>query len=75
MRQPHHYVVRIYRRGFSTLEGLVEDVRSGTEHAFSTMEELWRLLREPARRSRSGNAASGESRPVPKGARRRQVKT
>lgn len=74
MRQPHHYVVRIYRRGFSTLEGLVEDVRSGTEHAFSTMEELWRLLREPVRRRKSGNA-SGDSRPVPKGTTRRQVKT
>lgn len=75
MRQPHHYVVRIYRRGFSTLEGLVEDVRSGTEHAFSTMEELWRLLREPVRRRKSGEVSSSVSRPVVKRRGREQGKT
>jgi hypothetical protein len=75
MRQPHHYVVRIYRRGFSTLEGLVEDVRSGTEHAFSTMEELWRLLREPARRRKPGDASSSESRPIVKRRGREQGRT
>jgi len=50
MGQPHNYVVRIYRRGFASLEGLIEDSRTGNEQPFSSIEQLWALLRGPIRR-------------------------
>jgi hypothetical protein len=45
MRGPVSYVVRIYRRGFRSLGGVVEDTRSGRAHAFRNVEELLALLR------------------------------
>lgn len=54
MGQPRNYVVRIYRRGFENLEGLVEDTRTGAEQPFSSIEQLWALLRGPIpRKARS----------------------
>lgn len=50
MGQPHNYVVRVYRRGFESLEGLVEDTRTGAERPFSSIEQLWTLLRGPISR-------------------------
>lgn len=47
MGQPRNYVVRVYRRGFESLEGLVEDTRTGAEQPFSSIEQLWALLRGP----------------------------
>ena len=45
MGVPGSYVVRIYRRGFRTLFGVVEDTQSGGTRAFRSGEELVALLR------------------------------
>ncbi len=45
MRQPKSYVVRIYRQGARSLNGVVEDARTGEQRPFSSMQELWTLLR------------------------------
>jgi len=45
MREPRSYVVRIYRQGFRTLCGVVEDTHSGGARAFRSAEELLALLR------------------------------
>ena len=55
MREPRSYVVRIYRQGFRTLSGLVEDTRTGGKRPFRDLQELSVLLRE----SISANPASG----------------
>ena len=47
MLQPRSYIVRIYRQGARSLTGVVEDARSGEQRAFSSMQELWVLLRRP----------------------------
>jgi hypothetical protein len=52
VRQPKTYIVRIYRQGARSLNGVVEDARSGEQRAFSSMPELWALLRH----SSSGRA-------------------
>lgn len=55
MRQPRSYVVRIYRQGARNITGMVENVHSGEQRSFSSVQELWNLLRRPtvasARRS------------------------
>jgi hypothetical protein len=48
MRQPRSYIVRIYRQGFRSLAGMVEDTRSGGGRPFRSAEELLALLRVPA---------------------------
>ena len=58
MARPYHYVVRIYRRGYASLEGLVEDTCTGAERRFSTAEQLWSLLHRPIPRK----APSGQRR-------------
>ena len=45
MRVPSCYIVRIYRQGFRTLYGVVEDAQSGGVRAFRSAEELLMLLR------------------------------
>jgi len=50
MRQPKSYVVRVYRQGAMNITGVVENVRSGKQHSFSTLQELWNLLRQPSAR-------------------------
>lgn len=45
MRVPDSYVVRIYRKGFRTLSGIVEDTRSGGMRAFRSADELVAQLR------------------------------
>jgi len=47
MRQPRSYVVRIYRRGFQALSGIVEDAHTGGKRAFRDVSELSELLRGP----------------------------
>ena len=39
------YIVRIYRQGARSLTGVVEDARTGQQHSFSSMQDLWTLLR------------------------------
>ena len=48
MRQPRSYIVRVYRQGARSLTGVVEDVRTGEQRPFSSMQELWVLLRRPS---------------------------
>jgi hypothetical protein len=55
MREPRSYVVRIYRQGFRTLSGFVEDTHTGGKRPFRDLQELSVLLREPI----SANPASG----------------
>lgn len=55
--QPRSLIVRIYRHGYSTLSGVVEDVASGAQEPFANLEELWEALksmvrRKPRRRSK-----------------------
>jgi hypothetical protein len=55
------YIVRIYRRGFRSLVGLVEDPKSGEQWRFKNMEELWAVLGTRLRSPRSSpGASSGE---------------
>lgn len=51
MRQPKSYVVRIYRQGARSFAGVVEDVRTGKQQSFASMQELWMLLRSSSRES------------------------
>lgn len=46
MRQPRSYIVRIYRQGARSLTGVVEDARTGQQRSFSSMQDLWTLLRK-----------------------------
>lgn len=48
MRQPRSYIVRVYRQGARSLNGVVEDARTGEQRPFSSMQELWALLRRPS---------------------------
>lgn len=41
------YVVRIYRQGFRSLSGVVEDTNTGGKRAFRNIRELSALLRAP----------------------------
>lgn len=59
MRQPRSYIVRIYRQGARNLTGVVQDARTGEQRPFSTMQELWSLLRRPL--PRSPPSPAGES--------------
>lgn len=45
MRQPRSYIVRIHRQGARSLTGVVEDTRTGTQLPFSSIQNLWSLLR------------------------------
>jgi hypothetical protein len=56
VRQPRNYIVRIYRQGARDLAGIVEDARSGRQCAFSSVQELWKLLRRPLPRSITSRA-------------------
>lgn len=47
MRQPRSYIVRIYRQGARSLTGVVEDARTGELRPFSSIQDLWALLRRP----------------------------
>jgi len=47
MREPRSYIVRIYRQGYRSLSGIVEDTRTGGRQPFRTSEELAVLLRAP----------------------------
>lgn len=47
MPGPRSYIVRIYRQGFRTLGGIVEDTHSGATRPFRSAEELLALLRAP----------------------------
>jgi len=48
VRQPRSYIVRVYRQGARSLNGVVEDARTGEQRPFSSMQELWVLLRRPS---------------------------
>ena len=48
MRQPRSYIVRVYRQGARSLTGVVEDARTGEQRPFSSMQDLWMLLRRPS---------------------------
>lgn len=61
MAQASSYVIRIYRRGFSTLEGLVEDSRTGEQRSFSKMEELWSILQGASSSPGKRQSARSES--------------
>ena len=58
MRQPRSYIVRVYRQGARNLAGVVEDTQSGEQRPFSSMEDLWSLLRRPSFGSTSPRADS-----------------
>ena len=45
VRQPRSYIVRVYRQGARSLNGVVEDARTGEQRPFTSMQELWVLLR------------------------------
>jgi hypothetical protein len=51
MRQPRSYIVRIYRQGARSLNGVVEDARTGEQRSFSSVQALWSLLRRSSFRS------------------------
>jgi hypothetical protein len=45
MREPRSYIVRIYRQGYRSLSGIVEDAQSGGRRPFRNTRELSVLLR------------------------------
>jgi hypothetical protein len=47
MDEPRSYIVRIYRRGFRTLSGQVEDTSTSTTSHFRNPDELLALLISP----------------------------
>jgi hypothetical protein len=47
MREPRSYIVRIYRQGYRSLSGIVEDTQTGSQRAFRNTQELSVLLRGP----------------------------
>lgn len=51
MHQPRSYIIRIYRQGARNLTGVVEDARTGEQRQFSSMQDLWTLLRRTSPRS------------------------
>lgn len=51
MRMPRSYVVHIYRQGYQSLSGLVEDTHSGAKRPFHSLTELIALLRAPIARA------------------------
>jgi hypothetical protein len=53
MREPRSYIVRVYRQGFRTLTGIVEDTRSSAKRPFRSAEDLLALLRRPIARPAS----------------------
>jgi hypothetical protein len=48
MRMPRSYVVHIYRQGYQSLSGLVEDTHSGAKQPFHRLTELIVLLVHPS---------------------------
>ncbi len=51
MREPRSFIVRIYRRGFRTLSGVIEDTSTNTQQPFRDIDELIAMLREPDSRA------------------------
>jgi hypothetical protein len=47
MREPRSYIVRIYRQGYATLSGIVEDTHTGSKQSFRNTRELSAVLRAP----------------------------
>ena len=45
MRPIRSFVVRIYRQGKTSLDGVLEDVSSGRSLPFHSSEELWQALK------------------------------
>lgn len=58
MRQPRSYIIRIYRKGARSLTGVVEDARTGEQRSFSSLQDLWILLRRTSFRPRPHPASS-----------------
>lgn len=61
MGEPRSYVVRIYRRGYRSLSGVVEDTRTSGQRSFRNADELITALRCPG-----PLAAPGEQSPSSK---------
>lgn len=49
MRAPESYIVRIYRRGFRSMAGVLEHPATGRQRPFMGIQELWDLLRTKCR--------------------------
>ncbi len=47
MREPRSYIVRIYRQGYRSLSGIVEDTHTSSQQPFRNTQELIALLRGP----------------------------
>ena len=47
MREPRSYIVRIYRQGYVSLAGIVEDIHTRSKQPFRNTQELAALLRAP----------------------------
>jgi hypothetical protein len=45
MHEPRSYIVRIYRQGYRSLSGIVEDTQTGRTRAFRNTRQLSALLR------------------------------
>ena len=46
MGEPRSYVIRIYRKGFRSLTGVVEDTATNAQRAFRDEQELLAVLRD-----------------------------
>ena len=62
MPEPRRYVVRIYRQGFRSLAGVVEDIATQGERTFRNLNELGEWLRAPIPRE---SCPCGETQPTP----------
>ena len=47
MREPRTYIIRIYRQGYRSLSGIVEDAYTGSKRPFLNTRDLVALLRVP----------------------------
>jgi hypothetical protein len=57
VRSPRSFIVRIYRRGFGSLSGIVEDSSSGEQRSFKSMAELWAVFLARSRRPSCASSA------------------
>ena len=55
MPGPRSYIVRVYRQGFRSLAGVVEDIATQGQRAFRDVNELSKWLRGPIHPERPQN--------------------
>jgi hypothetical protein len=64
MRAPESYIVRVYRRGFRSMAGVLEHPATGRQRPFMGIQELWDLLRTSCRAPKRPPKSASRSWPM-----------